>query len=712
MISVRQLSILFVLLLQYSFSLHAQKMSVDSLLNVTRTAKVDSVRVNAFISLSLEYRKKGKLDSAMLMAENARVLAERTDFRRGVGRSVYYKGVVHMIRGEYDTALSYFRVASDTFQSIGDLSNYANIQIATGGVYTLLGDQETAIDYQLKALGTKQKLKDTLGIAASYNNIANIYHSMGELDTALVYFLKALAIHEKGDDGYKLADDYYNVGNTYYNSGQDSLARIYLRKSLHFADSLDYIEIRTYSYGTIASMYVKNGDLDSAEYYYRQAMAIAEEMSDEHMLAVNNLQMANLYVKKKQYPVAEKYYRSALRCAYSLGDIEQLREITAPFSEYFSEIGKYDSALVYYKAYISYRDSISSADVQSEILRKKLLFEFETQKEIDRAEQDAKDAITDARLQQQKVWIGLGSVVLLLVIAFAWFLFNRAQVTRKQNVLIQQQKLEVERQRDQVELQKHEIEEKNKSITDSITYARRIQSAILPQPEHVRNVLRDAFVFYQPKDIVSGDFFWISETPEYIFYATVDCTGHGVPGGFMSIMGASLLNEIVNDHQVCEPSDVLNQMRSKVIAALRQTGESGENKDGMDMVLCRIDKKLSTLAFAAANNPLWLCRNGVIEEFAPDKQPVGIGATAAIEFRGHTIALQKGDVIYTITDGFADQFGGDKGKKFKYKPLRQLLETNSALSMNEQHDLLQKTFVDWKGNLEQVDDVLVIGVRI
>jgi ligand-binding sensor domain-containing protein/serine phosphatase RsbU (regulator of sigma subunit) len=260
--------------------------------------------------------------------------------------------------------------------------------------------------------------------------------------------------------------------------------------------------------------------------------------------------------------------------------------------------------------------------------------------------------------------------------------------------------------------QKEIIEQKNKEVTDSIHYAQRIQASIIPGDEEFRRLFPQSFVLLRPKDIVSGDYYWTSETEHYTFCATVDCTGHGVPGGFMSMLAGSLLNEIVNESEVAEPAEILSQLSEKVISSLRQGGSSDGSKDGMDMVICRFDKTKSQVTYAGANNGVYLVRNGALTEYRGDKQPVGYWYGHRIAFTQHDIPLQENDLIYTLSDGYADQFGGEKGKKFKYANVEKLLVQVSRLEMEEQKLILVETFEKWKGNLEQIDDVLVIGVKV
>lgn len=232
------------------------------------------------------------------------------------------------------------------------------------------------------------------------------------------------------------------------------------------------------------------------------------------------------------------------------------------------------------------------------------------------------------------------------------------------------------------------------------------------------NESKNFFILYKPKDIVSGDFYYaLSHKPtgsknELFYMCTADCTGHGVPGAFMSMLGISYLNESIIEKNIAKPNEVLNNMREEIISSLNPEGSEEESKDGMDCVLCSYDFQDMKLHFAAANNPLWLVRDGKLSEYKPDKMPVGKYQDQHASFNMQTIDLQKGDIVYTFTDGYADQFGGPKGKKFKYKQLEDILLANSHLDMEEQKNVLNTKFEAWKGNLEQVDDVLVIGIKI
>jgi serine phosphatase RsbU (regulator of sigma subunit) len=272
-------------------------------------------------------------------------------------------------------------------------------------------------------------------------------------------------------------------------------------------------------------------------------------------------------------------------------------------------------------------------------------------------------------------------------------------------------KVENQKYAHQIEEQKETLAEKNREITDSINYAKRIQSALIPSEEEFNKYFKESFVLFRPKDIVSGDFYWITKKEGKIFYVTADCTGHGVPGGFMTMLGISFLDQIINDSGITEPARILDTLRERLIHTLKQTGTAGENKDGMDIVLCCIDEASEKLTYSAANNSLYIYRDHSFNEYKPDKQPCGFHHDIK-PFTQHEIDLKPGDLVYTFTDGFADQFGGPKGKKYKYKQLEQTIIDFREQPLNEQLNKLTESFDSWKGNLEQIDDVCVIGIKI
>ena len=272
---------------------------------------------------------------------------------------------------------------------------------------------------------------------------------------------------------------------------------------------------------------------------------------------------------------------------------------------------------------------------------------------------------------------------------------------------------EVVKQKEEIELKTKELEILFKQVTDSIHYAKRIQEAILPPNNLVKQILPESFVLYKPKDIVSGDFYWIDKKDNWCYFAAVDCTGHGVPGAFMSIVGYNLLKDILKNTDSIQPSIIMDKMNDGVANTLHTNTTSGkQTKDGMDMTLCALNYDTLELQFSGAFNPLYIIRNNELIQYKADKFPVGMFIGEKQNFTNHSIQLQKGDSIYIFSDGYADQFGGPRGKKFMAGNFRQLLSDVSKLPIERQKTMLNQTIEEWRGNLEQVDDILIIGVKV
>jgi len=313
--------------------------------------------------------------------------------------------------------------------------------------------------------------------------------------------------------------------------------------------------------------------------------------------------------------------------------------------------------------------------------------------------------------------------LVLLIISGAWLFYKirvrsiEAQkkhlesLVRERTRELEEANIEIEAQRDLATVQRDQISQQKVEIEDSIHYAKRIQRSLLPSREVLKNILPEHFIMFKPRDIVSGDFYWANTVKDHFIITAADCTGHGVPGAFMSMLGIAYLNDIVNKQEKIDAADILNNLRREIIQALGQKGEEGEAKDGMDMALCIIDPDHRSLQFAGAYNSLYLVRKGELEETKGDKMPVAIYEYMA-SFKAHRIKLEPGDALYMFSDGYADQFGGEKGKKFMSKTFKKLLIEHSGKSMPDQLEILEKTMVDWMDGVDQIDDMVVIGMRI
>jgi serine phosphatase RsbU (regulator of sigma subunit) len=404
-------------------------------------------------------------------------------------------------------------------------------------------------------------------------------------------------------------------------------------------------------------------------------------------------------MKQNKYHKSIPQFREAYSTAKSLNALSEEYESAKRLATGFESINEKDSAYHYLKTYTYLKEEVIGEERQRELFRKESQYEYDKQLEKQKLLKQTQEAISAEKQKRQMLFIISIVIVLLIVIYFVIILNKRLQTTRQQKQLIEQQKFS--------------LELKNKEIIDSITYAKRIQDAMLTSGNYIEDEFRrlgaEHFIVFKPKDIVSGDFYWFHVDGRILYYMTADSTGHGVPGGFMSMLGINLLSEIVIERKISDPGMVLNHLREEIIRSLKT--DEGYSMDGMDCTFCRIDIEAQTLEYASANNSVYLVRNKALIEFKPQKMPVGY-MEHALDFKTFQIKLQPGDSVYTFTDGFADQFGGTKGKKFKYSQLKNKLVDLNGMPLKEQKNHLDQTFELWKGALEQVDDVCVIGIRV
>jgi serine phosphatase RsbU (regulator of sigma subunit) len=441
---------------------------------------------------------------------------------------------------------------------------------------------------------------------------------------------------------------------------------------------------------------------------------------------VLNSNIANAYwAKNKNTAQTKTYLYKSLYYSRISGITDNIVHLYKDLALCYILENRKDSAEVYFLKTLAVIDSLNTQQGLQQT--KDLETKYETEKkELQIQNQSLEIEAKEKQNNQKSVIILLGSLALLGSGFFGIIAFLNYRKTKKANAIIENQKREVELKNEEITRQKELVDEKQKEIIDSINYAQRIQQAVLTGDDVWRKISKDYFILFKPKDIVSGDFYWAYNTPNNrSIFALADCTGHGVPGGFMSMLGNSFLNEIVVENKIFKANEILNKLRSKVIQALEQKGQA-EQKDGMDISLCVWNKVDNTLEFAGANNPLWLVRKTVTSggpdnygdekkellEYKADKMPIGTYLETEVPFNSVTIQLQKDDVIYLTTDGYADQFGGDKGKKFKYKPMIETILRHSGEAMNLQKENLEKAHEAWKVGHEQVDDVCVIGIRI
>lgn len=520
-----------------------------------------------------------------------------------------------------------------------------------------------------KSIKINEQLGNTNAVKTLSSNLGIFYADAENFDQALIYFKKSLHINEaQGKRPDQLAD-LINIGQT-------------LQSQRNYSESNQYAE---------------------------KASAIAQELSDMSSLKISFTLLYENYDKLGNSVKSHEYFDMA-------------NSIKSKMQR--DEINKFESRTKQAENEVSIKESeIKSKDQKIEKISREQQLAMqllEQQKENSELKDQKFQAIEKANKDRQRytyrIIASLG-FILLIVLSSLFFIFKQLNEKKKANRLLEQSNQQISEQKREIEVQRDIANQQKKKITDSIQYAQRIQNAVLPPFSAFEKILPEHFILFKPRDIVSGDFYWMSEKEGIAIIVAADCTGHGVPGAFMSMLGVAFLNDIVNKitlnkhFQSLQANEVLNQLREYIINSLHQSGKLNESKDGMDIALCIIDFEHNQMQFAGAHNPVYIIRNGQLNVIEADKMPIGYYKNMADSFTNHEIQLEKNDLIYIFSDGYFDQFGGTQNTKMFSANFRKYLLAIHSQSLTEQKRLLNDYYENWKGTREQIDDVLVIGFK-
>jgi len=612
-----------------------------------------------------------------------------------------------------------------------------------GEACLLSGNYAMALGCFIKAANYYEKNDNSGGLARAYVLMAETYNLLQTRENEKLYLQNAIEIFEQEKDSVSLGYALHNLGYYNYSKGQYDTALVLYTETLDLFNKLDNT-YASYAYfvclGNSGLAYSGLSDFDKAEEYLLTAIDTLAKLGDQHALPEFMIGYANILQQKGEIKQAIAYAYRALKITDILN---YKRDASRLLAQLYETSGRIDSAYYYQSIFVVANDSI----INDENVQK--MADLRTEYEVGRI-QAVVDALERDKLKNRIINIGLGIILILAIGLVALYYTNLKRSRKLSGALEERRKLLVKQSselkekndniltaneeltvlNEAISKQNEQILEANEELTvlneavnkqkneilDSITYAKKIQAAMLPPEQYFREILNDVFILFKPRDIVSGDFFWIKHVNQYVILAAADCTGHGVPGAFMSLLGISFLNEIVLRREITQANQVLNELRKQIRNSLRQHGQAEESKDGIDMAVCVIDEKNNTLQYSGANNPLYLIRdkNGAPEltEFKADRMPVGYYPGRFKTFTNKEIQLEYGDVFYLFSDGFVDQKGGTEGKKFLSKNFKELLLEIHEEPMHDQKKILDKTITDWMGNNSQIDDILVIGVRV
>ena len=601
-----------------------------------------------------------------------------------------------------DTAETYAKKSVEEGLKCENKKKLGSAYATLGTVYSIMNLSTESIESYFLALEIKEELKDSSGMSVVNNNLGIVYRYMGDYDKALGYYRKSLELSlavgsYDGSEHHNMSIIYDLKDNTKQAIEMEKQA---LREYVKRDDSLDIAS----SYIAMGNYYLSMGSLDTAMSYFQMSEKI--NRSHKYYFSIGSIyvNISRIYTIKKDYKNALKYAQLGLKYTSKYKHFDSFNSALREASLANANFGNMSKAYYQHVQYIEIKDSLFNEEKLREGVEIEYQYEFEKkhladslsflrQQEID----ELAHTISLQKEAQQRYFL-YGGLAILIVIG--GLIFRGYQRKKKDNILITEQKLEVENQ-------KELVDEKNREITDSLNYAKRIQKAILPADKLVQEYLKESFILYKPKDIVAGDFYWMEHKDGKVLFAAADCTGHGVPGAMVSVICNGALNRSVREFGLTDPAQILGKARDIVIEEFEKSDETV--KDGMDIALCSLEG--NKLEYAGAHNPLWIIRKGEILETKANKQPIG-EFDNPLPYTTHTFELEKGDSLYIFSDGYVDQFGGEKGKKYKTKPFKQLLLSIQDKTMEEQKEIIDSTFESWRGKLEQLDDVCIIGLRI
>jgi serine phosphatase RsbU (regulator of sigma subunit)/Tfp pilus assembly protein PilF len=672
-----------------------------------------------------------KPDSSIVIFNVILTNARKINNQPFVARSYGSIGTAHLYRANYNESEKFYKLALEEWTKLNNLKMIGGNLSNLGNVYWYLGKFDKAIDYYIKSMNIREKISDTLGIATAISNIGIVHQIQKNFKKANEYYFKSLGYYQTLIKAYKknkktdlsniksgLSNSFNNIGAIYLEFKNLDSASVYIEKSLklreEFGDSMNMVSCML----NLGDIYLQKKQFNKSEQYLNNAKKISLNSGNTRIVISSYDALSNLYrtmSETNNLPQAEKnkLLNKALEnslkgipLAKKAGLLLIQKSIYQGIANAYRGLKNYELSIKYTDSLIAINDSIFSGEKTKAIGELEAVYQTEKkQKEIELLEKDK--ALDKAEIQAKKNQQFMLFGGLILVAFFGIFMFNRFRVTRKQKNIIEIQKVEVEQQRD-------EINEKNQLITESIEYAKTIQEAIITTHQTFKDIFTDLFILFKPKDIVSGDFYWgYKSKSNKVFWAAADCTGHGVPGAFMTMIGTSLLNEIIIEKEIEDTNLILDELRTSIIQTMNKNIDIHSNekmRNGMDIALCCWDLTTNKLSFSGANNPLFLVRNQELIELKGDKQPIGIYKKMT-PFTKQTLQIQKGDKIYTFSDGYPDQMN-EQESRLKIANFKKLVLETALIATSEQKDIFESTYERWKGNYDQMDDVVLIGVEI
>jgi tetratricopeptide (TPR) repeat protein len=724
--------------------------NIDSLLLVLQEEQDEFTRCDVLEEIYTYFYENDDLRKAEIYAVQAISLARSIGYRSKLAQSLSYLAYILESESEYDMALTSYNEALAISKEVGDSHLTSKLYGYIGYIHYINSNYTLSRQFINRALNLSEQINDSASISMAYNTLAMIYEAYEEYNLALDYYNRSINIDYRINDSLGVATGLNNIGEVYKHKGEHEIALEYYHRAKEIYEKYNNLSGISTTLHNIAVVYQMMGEYDKALDFHWKTLDLVKRLNDQSGILLTHYNLAKLYMEIGDYAYGKNHMYLAYERSEEIGVLNDKILISELMYDFYKKHDNLEKAMEHLENMVKYREIVNKEGQRKEVLTLGVQYEYEKKSLQDSIRfesviQQQNIILEEERKQKAILYTGLALGLALLLI-----IISRLRIIKNQNKVI--------------EAQKTLVEEKNKEVIDSIAYAKNLQNAILPPKSLIDERLtpylgQNSFILYMPKDIVAGDFYWMEvnrisvtedEERKDIFFAVGDCTGHGVPGAMVSIVCSNALTRVVKEFPSISPAEVLDNV-SKIVEDTfnSESSENGDVQDGMDICLCKINyhsnleaeysnmaegEEIGTVDYAGANNPLWIIRKKDVApriidpdfkikgfddyelvELLPDKQPVGKFAYRK-PFVGKSCPIYKGDRLYLFSDGFYDQFGGDVikkgGKKFKTSNFKKLLLENQSPGIIEQRDIIVKYFYEWKGELEQLDDVCVVGIQV
>jgi tetratricopeptide (TPR) repeat protein len=675
----------------------------------TRLSSSDTSRVNALARKANDYALVGQLDEAIRFARMVRSYSEKIGYEKGIGMSLATEGRVLYRRSKYDSALFVLNKALSIAKTINDSSLQSVALLNLGNAYSYMGNHTSAIEYFFKGLAIEEKLKSKEYLQWYFNNIGVVFATQKNYPKGLEYFLKSKKVAESRSNSKSVDLLYNNIGWVYMLLDKNDSALLFLKQSLQLSQKSKDKYTLTLCLHNLGELYLRLKQYDKAYKYCSNSYELSKQQGYRDQMVANLITLGSMQIEEGNYDAAENYLLQGINLAKLIQAKIMIKDVSLLIATLYEKQKNYEKAYNYYEMYTTMKDTVLNQENSKRITEMNTKYNTEQkEKEIELMKkneviQSLELSKGDGELAQQRnISISIFIGFLLLMVA-AILVYNQYILNKKTNYKLQKAYTLIAEKNVL-------IEKSNAIITDSITYAKNLQDAILPDSKDLTKILSDDFfVLQRPSHIVSGDFYWCSSQHNKTILVIADCTGHGVPGAFMSMIGNALLNEIVNERKITAPEKIAELLDKRVIDLLHQY-EGSQQYDGMDISICCIDKMTKEITFTGARHAMYTF-NGRLKKLKGDPFSIGGAQHQHIKkFTSQTLSYEAGLRLYFFTDGYCDQAGGLDNKRFTSRQFETLLGQIQHVAMSDQREKLEDAFENWKGATKQRDDVLVIGV--